>query len=164
MSDLYKMLREGEGENLKLYKDTEGFWTIGIGHLVTKDPSKEKAISILDKDLKRITSGVINKSESEQLFTQDTSKALRGIEQSSLSSIYISMNGPRRTALVNMVYQLGLTGVLGFRKMVRYLELKQYNEAADEALNSRWARQTPNRAHRVTETIRNGGFSAYAFS
>lgn len=88
MSDLYNMLREDEGENLKLYKDTEGFWTIGIGHLVTKDPSKEKAISILDKDLSRITSGFISKSESERLFAQDTSKALRGIEQSSPSSIH----------------------------------------------------------------------------
>ncbi|SMQ91082.1 Phage-related lysozyme (muraminidase) [Raoultella ornithinolytica] len=163
MSDLYNMLREDEGENLKLYKDTEGFWTIGIGHLVTKDPSKEKAISILDKDLSRITSGFISKSESERLFAQDTSKALRGIEQSSLSSIYIGMNGPHRAALCNLVFQLGLTGVLGFRKMVRYLELKQYAEAANEELNSKWAHQTPNRAHRVTETIRNGNFSTYAF-
>lgn len=123
---LYEMLRFDEGEKLKLYKDTEGYWTIGIGHLVTKNPSKEQAIACLDKELNRVTSGVISKSESEQLFNLDISRALRDIERSELSSIYIQTNGPRRAALVNLTFQLGLAGVLKFRKMIQYLKVGNY--------------------------------------
>ncbi|HEE0521900.1 TPA: glycoside hydrolase family protein [Klebsiella pneumoniae] len=159
---LYEMLRFDEGEKLKLYKDTEGYWTIGIGHLVTKNPSKEQAIACLDKELNRFTSGVISKSESEQLFNLDISRALRDIERSELSSIYIQTNGPRRAALVNLTFQLGLAGVLKFRKMIQYLKVGNYEAAADEGLDSKWARQTPNRARRVSEVIRTGTFSSYS--
>ncbi|ELC0802408.1 TPA: glycoside hydrolase family protein [Klebsiella pneumoniae] len=159
---LYEMLRFDEGEKLKLYKDTEGYWTIGIGHLVTKNPSKEQAIACLDKELNRVTSGVISKSESEQLFNLDISRALRDIERSELSSIYIQTNGPRRAALVNLTFQLGLAGVLKFRKMIQYLKVGNYEAAADEGLDSKWARQTPNRARRVSEVIRTGTFSSYS--
>ncbi|MFP8558266.1 glycoside hydrolase family protein [Klebsiella michiganensis] len=159
---LYEMLRFDEGEKLQVYKDTEGYWTIGIGHLLTKNPSKELAISSLDKELNRVTSGVISKSESERLFSLDTSRALQDISRSELSSIYIQMSGPRRAALVNMVFQLGLNGVLNFKKMISYLKAQNYPAAADEALDSRWARQTPNRAKRVTDVIRTGTFNSYA--
>lgn len=159
---LYEMLRFDEGEKLQVYKDTEGYWTIGIGHLLTKNPSKEQAIACLDKELNRVTSGVISKSESEQLFNQDTSRALQDISRSELSSIYIQMNGPRRAALVNLTFQLGLAGVLKFRKMIQYLKVGNYEAAADEGLDSKWARQTPNRARRVTEVIRTGTFSSYS--
>ncbi|MCY2724301.1 glycoside hydrolase family protein [Klebsiella pneumoniae] len=159
---LYEMLRFDEGEKLKLYKDTEGYWTIGIGHLVTKNPSKEQAIACLDKELNRVTSGVISKSESEQLFNLDISRALRDIERSELSSIYIQTNGPRRAALVNLTFQLGLAGVLKFRKMIQYLKVGNYEAAADEGLDSKWARQTPNRARRVSEVIRTATFSSYS--
>lgn len=74
---LYEMLRFDEGEKLQVYKDTEGYWTVGIGHLLTKNPTKEQAIACLDKELNRVTSGVISKPESEQLFNQDTSRALQ---------------------------------------------------------------------------------------
>lgn len=159
---LYEMLRFDEGEKLQVYKDTEGYWTVGIGHLLTKNPSKEQAIACLDKELNRVTSGVISKSESEQLFNQDISRALQDISRSELSSIYIQMNGHRRAALVNMVFQLGLAGVLKFRKMIQYLKVGNYEAAADEGLDSKWARQTPNRARRVTEVIRTGTFSSYS--
>ena len=56
---LYEMLRFDEGEKLQVYKDTEGYWTVGIGHLLTKNPTKEQAIACLDKELNRVTSGVV---------------------------------------------------------------------------------------------------------
>ena len=91
---LYEMLRFDEGEKLQVYKDTEGYWTVGIGHLLTKNPTKEQAIACLDKELNRVTSGVISKPESEQLFNQDTSRALQDISRSELSSIYILTCSP----------------------------------------------------------------------
>ncbi|WP_376787674.1 hypothetical protein [Klebsiella aerogenes] len=74
---------------------------------------------------------------------------------------YTVIDEVRRAALVNMVFQLGATGVLGFKKMLQYLNNREYSLAADEALDSKWAVQTPARAKRVTEVIRNGNFESY---
>ena len=57
-------------------------------------------------------------------------------------------------ALANMVYQLGVQGVCNFRLMLEALEDGDRVEAADEALDSRWAEQTPKRAWRVANLIR----------
>ena len=56
-----------------------------------------------------------------------------------------------------MCYQMGLAGVLRFRKMIQALNRNDYGKAADEALDSLWAEQTPNRAKRVAEWIRQSG-------
>ena len=61
-----------------------------------------------------------------------------------------------RDALFNMAYQLGTAGLLRFRNMWAALDRGFYDQAADEALDSLWARQTPNRAERVAAAIRKG--------
>jgi len=58
-----------------------------------------------------------------------------------------------RRALVNMAFQLGVSGLLRFRKTLALLELGKYQDAAEEALRSRWAEQTPKRAKEVAGWI-----------
>jgi len=159
--NLYDMLRFDEGLKLELYKDTEGYWTIGVGSLITKLQSKIEAIKIMDKILSRSTNGKITPKESEILFNKGIQNALRGIQSTTLSETYNMMDEPRRMALMNMVYQLGIAGVLGFRKMINHLNAGNYRAASLEALNSKWARQTPNRARRVTSVMSTGTFNSY---
>ena len=45
-----------------------------------------------------------------------------------------------------MIFQLGKTGVSKFRNMWKHLSALEYASAASEMLDSRWAKQTPNRA------------------
>ena len=52
-----------------------------------------------------------------------------------------------------MCYQLGVTGVSKFKKTLAYLENFEYRMASKEMLDSRWARQTPNRAKRLSDII-----------
>lgn len=59
-------------------------------------------------------------------------------------------------ALLNMAYQMGINGVCNFRRMLAALKAGRRAEAAMEALNSTWARQTPGRARRVAGRIRGG--------
>jgi lysozyme len=60
----------------------------------------------------------------------------------------------RQEVLVEMVYQLGLTGVLGFRRMLDALRQSDYRLASVEMLRSRWAEQTPNRASELALRMR----------
>nr|7F8X_A Chain A, Cholecystokinin receptor type A,Endolysin [synthetic construct] len=161
--NIFEMLRIDEGLRLKIYKDTEGYYTIGIGHLLTKSPSLNAAKSELDKAIGRNTNGVITKDEAEKLFNQDVDAAVRGIlRNAKLKPVYDSLDAVRRAALINMVFQMGETGVAGFTNSLRMLQQKRWDEAAVNLAKSRWYNQTPNRAKRVITTFRTGTWDAYA--
>ena len=57
--------------------------------------------------------------------------------------------------VINMCYQLGINGVSKFRKAISAMQEGDWEEAANEMLDSLWARQTPNRAKELSDTIRN---------
>nr|5XSZ_A Chain A, Lysophosphatidic acid receptor 6a,Endolysin,Lysophosphatidic acid receptor 6a [synthetic construct] len=160
--NIFEMLRIDNGLRLKIYKNTEGYYTIGIGHLLTKSPSLNAAKSELDKAIGRNTNGVITKDEAEKLFNQDVDAAVRGIlRNAKLKPVYDSLDAVRRAALINMVFQMGETGVAGFTNSLRMLQQKRWDEAAVNLAKSRWYNQTPNRAKRVITTFRTGTWDAY---
>ncbi|QGH73635.1 MAG: lysozyme [Podoviridae sp. ctpVR23] len=58
--------------------------------------------------------------------------------------------------LICMAYQLGIAGVLGFRKALEHMEAKLYREAAKEMLDSKWFRvDSPARAKRMSQIVAN---------
>ncbi|MCY4762670.1 glycoside hydrolase family protein [Klebsiella aerogenes] len=158
---LEEMIRFDEGSKNTVYKDSEGYWTVGVGHLLTKNPSKDVAIAELDKLVGHKSYGYINDQEIQKILTKDINRTVKDISRTDLALTYTVIDEVRRAALVNMVFQLGATGVLGFKKMLQHLNNREYALASDEALDSKWAVQTPARAKRVTEVIRNGNFESY---
>ena len=56
--------------------------------------------------------------------------------------------------LVEMSYQMGLSNVSKFKKALHAMQMLQWKKAADEMLDSRWAKQTPNRAKELSNIIR----------
>ena len=136
LSKLREDLIRDEGEVLHAYEDHLGFLTIGYGRLIDKRRgggiSKQEALFMLDNDILR----VVGQLQEKTGFNEHPEAV--------------------QHALVNMGFQLGVNGLLGFKKMWAHLANREYEAAADEALNSRWAQQTPERAKRVTNMIRNG--------
>ena len=61
-----------------------------------------------------------------------------------------------QSGLAQMAYQLGVAGVLKFRKMLAAIQAEDWERAESEALDSRWAAQTPARAKRVARLIGSG--------
>ena len=61
---------------------------------------------------------------------------------------------PVKEVLIEMVFQLGVGGVSKFKKFLANLSTKTYHLAADEMLDSRWAKQTPMRAEKLSYIIR----------
>ena len=60
-----------------------------------------------------------------------------------------------KNVVVEMSYQLGVSGFSMFRKTIDHLENKRYGKAAAEMLDSKWAKQTPNRAIELSNIIKN---------
>lgn len=160
--DIFGMLRIDEGYDSKIYKDTEGYYTIGIGHLLTRDPSLAVAKKELDKLVGRSCNGQITQAEAEAIFNKDVEKATAGILGNAvLKPVYDSLDAVRRAALINMVFQMGVAGVSGFKNSLRMLKEKRWDDAAINLAQSKWYRQTPNRAKRVISTFKTGTFGAY---
>ena len=60
---------------------------------------------------------------------------------------------PRQIVILDMAYQMGVSGVLKFKGMIAALSVHDYEKAAVELMDSKYARQTPNRAKRNRDII-----------
>lgn len=135
---LTKELRRDEGVVLHAYEDHLGHTTIGIGRLI--DGRK---------------GGGITESEANYLLANDIAKVVKKLEAN--LPFYKDLDDARKRALCNMCFQMGLHGLLGFKKMLAALEAGDYKEACVQGLDSKWAKEdTPQRAYRVTSMILRG--------
>jgi len=69
---------------------------------------------------------------------------------------YRSLNQTRRATVINMAYQLGIGGLLNFKRMIDALRSEDFEKASEEMLDSKWARQTPGRAQELALQMRKG--------
>ena len=68
---------------------------------------------------------------------------------------FLPLEEGQKIAIADMCYQLGFTGFSKFKKSIAFMDVGDYDAAANEFLNSKWARSdTPKRAKRVTDMIR----------
>lgn len=128
-------IQREEGWNAHVYRDTRKFWTIGYGFLV--DPRRGTGMprEVGDFWLKLIVDRLLVEIPSRwRHFDQQPAQVQR--------------------ALVQMAYQLGVDGLMGFKLMLTCLERGDREGAAENALASQWYRQTPARAERVAKLIR----------
>ena len=136
MERLLQSVKDHEGYRNKVYLDTLNKRTIGVGHLCVEDfweddkEYEEKFLmTILEHDLQTAVKG--SKELMEEYGCSDIDDLAKEI-------------------IVEMIFQLGKTGVSKFKNMWKALSALEYSVAASEMLDSRWAKQTPNRAQAMS--------------
>lgn len=132
-----------EGWKNKAYRDTLGYWTIGCGHLLTKDV-KANYSSLVWTDQQ-----IINQLEKDFNIAVQGAKDIYGDQFETFSDNV-------KLAIVDNVFQMGKAGYSTFVNSIKLIKARKWNEAADNMLKSKWAKQTPNRAKRITDLIRKG--------
>lgn len=136
-------LAREEGKVLKVYPDHLGKLTVGIGHLIVKgDPEYGKP-----KDTP------ITEERCTELFRKDVERTAKGLFEA-VPWLHDHPQDVQR-ALINMAFQLGVAGLVGFRNTMTYIRRREYRVARENALQSLWARQTPARANRVLTLLAN---------
>ena len=132
--DLRQQLIRDEGSVSHAYEDSLGFTTIGVGRLI---------------DARR--GGGLSDSEVDYLLNNDiaekTAQVLAALPWAS------KLSETRRAVLINMAFQLGIGGLLKFKRALGSIEDGQYKEASMEMLDSLWAQQTPERAKRLSKQM-----------
>lgn len=140
-----ELIAREEGFSSKPYICTEGYPTVGYGQRIG---AQGVDVSLYEFELP------------EPVARQWLQENIRQLENTlSRYSWYQQCNADRAAVLVSMAYQLGLYGLLRFRKMLAAIEDNDWEEAAREALDSRWAKQTPRRARHHAEALRTGVLS-----
>ena len=140
MERLLKSVKEHEGYRNKVYLDTLGKRTVGVGHLCVEDfweDDKEYEEDFLMDILKK-----------------DLQEAIRGARSLMEEHDCTDIDEQAEELLIEMVFQLGMTGVSKFKKMWKALAEKNYIGASYEMLDSRWSKQTPNRAKAMAKTMK----------
>lgn len=129
LNTLIESIKHHEGFRGNVYQDTLGFDTVGYG---TKMP--------------------IDEAEATLLLRHRLDKMI--IDISSKQPIFNSLPNQQQEVILEMCYQLGVNGVLNFKKMWRALELNDYSRASHEMLDSKWYQQTPQRAFSLAKRMK----------
>ena len=136
-AELIKQLRRDEGEVLHAYSDSLGYLTIGVGRLIDKRKG-----------------GGITHEESAYLLNNDIER--KHAELLKRAPWMANLDPARFGCLLNMAFQLGVDGLLGFKNTLAMVRAGDYAGAAAGMLQSLWATQTPERAKRLSVQMETG--------
>jgi lysozyme len=130
--DLLEAVKLSEGFRDKVYKCTESYDTIGYGFAIKDLVMDEDIAEII---LRRKLDKLIDKANNKFNFLKKMPHQIQDV-------------------IYEMCYQMGISGVSKFKKTLLYLENREFKMASKEMLDSRWARQTPNRANKLSNIVK----------
>jgi len=126
-----EMLKRHEGLRLYVYECTAGKKTIGYGrNLEDRGITEAEAEAMLDSDIEYTEERLVSSYE-----------------------FYKDLDETRKAVLIDIAFNIGMTGLKGFKKMLIALEEGDYSEAAIQLLDSRYAKQVPNRAMELARLL-----------
>jgi len=131
---LIEELKRDEGVELRPYKCSAGFLTLGVGRNI-----EERGITMDESDYLLANDITICEEEATRVFKW-----------------YNTLSDVRQRVILNMIFNLGLTKLLNFKKFLAAMEAEDWEEAGKQMLDSRWAKQVGNRADRLEQMIVNG--------
>jgi len=129
-----EIIKRHEGMELKPYRDSLGILTIGIGHNL-ENGLNEKIINLI--------------------FEDDMLSVVADCEK---FDWYAGLNKARQSVIENMIFNIGYGRFRGFKNTIDFIAKNQFNHAAEEMLDSKWAGQVGNRAIELSQIMRSGAF------
>ena len=135
MDSKQRLVCKHEGVVLKMYQDSRGIPTIGIGHNLRDVP--------------------ISQAAAYQIFEDDSTKAW-GELVNALPWVASITDAARQAVLFDLAYNLGILSLLSFQTFLKYMQAGQWLEAAQDLSGTLWARQVPQRARDNIELIQLG--------
>jgi lysozyme len=128
---------DATGEPIKKGYTLKGHPTIGVGrNLATTGITEMEAHSMLAGDVENV------------------------IRECARFPWFANIGMARQDVVASMIFQLGPTGFRAFRKLIEALECKDYVSAAEEMMDSLWAKQVPERSAELSQMMRTGQYIA----
>ena len=137
---LIEELRRDEGVRYSPYLDSVGVKTVGVGHNLEAHPL-DLSYPLTDEQV-------------DLILSADLVSVFHDLDGN--IGWWRTLSYPRQRVLANMCFNLGITRLLGFRRMLLAVERGHYDQAAREMLQSKWATQVFDRAIRLAEMMAKG--------
>lgn len=137
VDDIAAALRNEEGYERFAYEDHLGYVTVGIGRCLEAGHGYG-----------------IDEEEAEYLLRRDIERMAASCEKA--FSYWHNVSANIRETVIMLCFQMGVAGFQKFRNTNRYIDEGDFEAAADELLDSKFAQQTPARAERMAARLRAG--------
>jgi lysozyme len=145
-------LERDEGYRAVPYRDSRGIWTFAVGRNLEDRPlTGAEWKTLLDAGEISIS---ISSAGAGRLLAADANAVV--IECSHAFPWWPTIGEVRRDALANLAFNIGLTRLLQFRRMLAAIARQDWESAASELLDSDYARQVGQRAVRLAHMLRTG--------
>ena len=138
MEDVKQRIKEHEGFRDTVYSDSLGFATIGYGHLVLPTDNFVEGVTYPKEQL-------------EVLFDKDFQIAFNSANELVDG---LDLNHIAKGVIIEMCFQLGKPRVMKFKKMWEALRNNDFEEAANQMIDSAWHKQTTSRCESLASTMR----------
>jgi lysozyme len=143
---VFRQIADDENFVKKPYQDRKGI-SVGYGTSLT-------AHGVGQQEIDRMRKEGISREDAENLAREDIRRVNSEIQEKMPWTQ--NLDAARQEALVNMGYNMGTRGLMGFKKFLGDLQAGNYEEASKEMMRSDWAKQVGNRARRLSAQIRSG--------
>ena len=138
---LRKEIEADEGCKYETYRCSEGYPTAGIGHLLTE----------WDEEYSEPIGTAVSEEQVQKWFEKDVQTAINDCQD--IFNDFDSLPEDIQHVLINMAFQLGGPRLSKFKRMIAAVEVEDYREMSLEMEDSRWFKQTPNRAQRLIDRV-----------
>lgn len=154
LAQLRNALHINEGDRETPYRDSVGLWTIATGRCLEKNPlTGTEWKFLLDNKMLAVT---ITPEGDDYLLDIGIAAAIRQCQ--SRFDFWPRLNDARQNALAEMAYQMGIDKLCGFAGTLRAIREERWGDVEALALDSQWAKQTPNRAKLVARQLASGNW------
>ena len=155
--DLIKQIARHEGIVLKVYKDSLGIDTIGIGRNLAHRGIEVVELAHMQKSMSDIFKNGITKEDAYFLANRD----IKIVEEELLNSrtIVKELDAIRQRVLVDMGFNMGIPRLNRFFRMWGAINEQEYKSAAEEMQDSLWAGQVKSRANTLAYAMEHGEFA-----
>ena len=140
-----------EGLRLQPYRCSKGKLTIGIGRNIDDNPFTDAELKVIGDWKHGITT-----QAAFYLLRNDIDCLEKELQRK--INFWHNLSDERQYALLDIAFNIGVCGLLKFKKMLAWLWMGNFEQAAIECLNSKYAKDTGHRAKRIATLIRTENF------
>ena len=141
---LVEELIKDEGYKYEIYLDHLGYPTFGVGHLVLET----------DEEYGQPVGTPVSEERILECLNNDIDIVCKELDQN--MSWWSELDDTRQRVLANMAFNLGLPRLGKFKKFLAAVQEQDWEKAAVEMMDSKWATQVGDRAVRLKEKMLNG--------
>jgi len=142
-----------ESEELRPYLDSVGKWTVGVGRNISD-------VHFSDVELLLLIGDGISEDLSRSMLASDLGQAEEDVSRLFTNVEISRMGGVRHECIINMSFNLGLTRLKQFKKMIAAVRVQDWDEAGAQMMDSRWYRQVGNRGVELVAQMRTGEYQS----